>query len=87
MPTERQIRFAKAYIAPPDGTKAAIAAGFSAKTAHVAGCKLLKDPWIAAEIAKGQAKFANKFDIDATTVLGEPASNSSTRSRAEDPPP
>lgn len=71
MPTERMKRFVDAYMADPKGTPAAVAAGYSEKTAHAAATKLLKNPWVAAEIAKRQTKLAKKFEITADNVLQE----------------
>lgn len=44
--------FALAYHHEPNATKAAIKAGYSAKTAQQAGSRLLKDPGVRAELAR-----------------------------------
>ncbi len=41
--SERQQRFVDAYLTNPNATKAAVAAGYSAKTAYSAGGRLLKN--------------------------------------------
>lgn len=48
--------FALAYHQEPNATKAAIKAGYSAKTAQQAGSRLLKDPGVRAELARLSAE-------------------------------
>lgn len=73
--TAQEARFVKAYVIEPNGTKAALAAGFSEKSAHVLACRLLKRVKIQAEIVKAQAKVADvaeqKFEITTETLLAE----------------
>lgn len=71
MPKPSRALFVAAYLVSPNQTEAAIAAGYSEKTAKQQGCRLMKDPWVAAEIAKGQAKLAKKYEITAERVLQE----------------
>ena len=50
--TPKQAMFAAEYLIDLNATRAAIAAGFSAATAHVTGSKLLRNPVVAAAIAE-----------------------------------
>lgn len=53
--TERKKRFVVEYLKRGNATQAAIAAGFSRKTAGAAGSRLLKDVRIATAIATAKA--------------------------------
>lgn len=53
---ERQRRFAEAYAADPNATRAAVAAGYSAKTARSIGAENLTKPDIAEYIKALQAE-------------------------------
>lgn len=57
--TERQRRFADAYLESPNATRAAEAAGYSKKTAYSQGQRLLKNAEIAAFIRERQEQAAN----------------------------
>ena len=57
--TERQRRFADAYLASPNATRAAEAAGYSKKTAYSQGQRLLKNAEIAAFIRERQEQAAS----------------------------
>lgn len=50
-------------------TQAAIRAGYSAKTAHVAGSRLLRNVKVVAKIAKRSQAHAEKLDITAECIL------------------
>ena len=50
--TKKQQKFIQEYVKCFNATKAARKAGYSARSAHVQGCKLLKKPNILAEIDK-----------------------------------
>lgn len=62
---ERYLLFCKAYLAGNEfnATKAAIAAGFSKKTARQAGNRLLTNVDIQAYLKKEMDKLNNKLDI------------------------
>lgn len=64
--------FVAHYLADPErnGTKAAIAAGYSAKTAYSAANRLLKNVEVQALIESKTEKRINKLEIDADYVLG-----------------
>ncbi len=53
--TTKQTDFIKAYLIGNDGKQAAIAAGYSAASAGVECCRLLKNPRIVAELARIKA--------------------------------
>lgn len=67
----KQKRFVAEYLKDLNATQAAIRAGYSAKTASVIGCENLTKPNIAAAIAAGQAKIADKLELTAERVLAE----------------
>lgn len=70
--TPKMTMFVAEYLANGlDAKKAAIAAGYSAKTAESQGCQLLKHPKVSAEIAKVHGKRLAKLDITAEKVLQE----------------
>lgn len=57
---QRHKLFCDAYKILQDGAKAAIEAGFAAKSAKVTACKLLKKPHIKAYLAAANNKQSNK---------------------------
>lgn len=61
--------FLKEYLKHQNGTKAAKAAGYK-DPANVA-CKLLKKPYIIADIKEHRAKIMEKYKIDEERVLKE----------------
>ena len=54
--TPKQAKFVEEYLLDGNGRRAAIAAGYSEKTAHVIANENLNKPYIAELIAKGQEK-------------------------------
>ena len=70
-PTPRQMRFVLEYCVSLNSTSAAIAAGYSEKSAMAQGCQLMKNPKVAAEIAKRMGKVYGKLEINAEKVLNE----------------
>jgi phage terminase small subunit len=68
---QRRTRFIKEYLLDQNATRAAIAAGFSEKTAHVQGCRLLKDAKISAEIEAENAKLNARLDLTVDRVRQE----------------
>jgi len=69
MMTPKKHQFALEYLKDLNATQAAIRAGYSKKTAHSQGPRLLEDVDIRAEIDKANQKRANKADISAQWVL------------------
>jgi phage terminase small subunit len=67
--TEREKRFILAYVKEPNGTKAAIAAGYSPKTAKVQASRLLTRPNVKAELEKWRMKVEEHTEIDSVFVL------------------
>lgn len=63
--------FCREYIKSLDGTSAAIAAGYSQKSACSQGSRLLRNVKISSKIADLQKKQTDKLDITAERVLGE----------------
>lgn len=67
--TQKEQLFIREYLTDENGTRAAIAAGYSQKWAHVAASKLLKKPKVADELAKVRAKLCAELEISAKKVL------------------
>ena len=63
--------FAREYVKDCNGTRAAVAAGFSAKSAHVTATRLLKNAKVQAEIAKLQQKIEQKLDLSVERLFEE----------------
>src|ERR1700723_3409528 len=68
---KRQRIFVKEYLVDSNATRAAIASGYSKKTAHQIGSRLLKHVKVEAELNKLTAKRCEKLEITADRVLGE----------------
>lgn len=66
---ERQLRFCEEYIVDLIGSKAAIRAGYSAKTAHAISCRLLNDVNIAANIDKLRSERSERVKLTADDVI------------------
>lgn len=64
-----QAVFVAEYLVDGNATRAATAAGYSEHTASVTGSKLLRNPKVAAELAKKREKLLGKLEINAQKVL------------------
>ena len=69
--TEKQRLFCLYYIKNFNATQAAIKAGYSPESAHVEGCRLLKNAKVAAEIRRLKGKMQEEIFIDAMDVLSK----------------
>ncbi|MFN7090709.1 MAG: terminase small subunit [Allorhizobium sp.] len=65
----QQLRFVQEYLIDLNATQAATRAGYSAKTAHSQGQRLLKHVDVHAAISEAQYKRAMKTETDAAFVL------------------
>lgn len=65
----RRERFAREYLKDLNGTRAAIAAGYSPATAAQAATRLLKHVQVRAIIGEAQAELAEELGLDAAWVL------------------
>lgn len=70
-PSPKQRRFAIEYAIDHNATQAAIRAGYSERSAHVAAARLLKNDKVAAIIEKEEAKHAKRSQMSADQVLAE----------------
>lgn len=70
---QRRTRFVKEYLKEQNATKAAIAAGYSEKTAGAAGSRLLKDVNISAKIQQKNAEVNRKLDLSVERIRAEVA--------------
>lgn len=72
---ERYAKFVTEYLVSNNATQSAIKAGYSRKTAHVQGFKLLKVPRIAAAIEEGRRQVhqeaAKKLEVTSERVIQE----------------
>src|SRR5882724_1801576 len=69
--TPKQQKFIAEYLIDLNATQAAIRAGYSKKTARFIGHENLTKPDIALEVAKRQAKRADKLEVTAESVVAE----------------
>jgi phage terminase small subunit len=67
----RQQQFIAHYLLTLNATKAALAAGYSRRTAYSQGARLLKNVQIARAIASGQQRQMDTAELSATRVLEE----------------
>lgn len=67
--TERKRAFVAEYLKTRNGTQSAIKAGYSAKTAQQCSSRLLREPVIAAAIAKIQTAAMEKAQVDCGITL------------------
>jgi phage terminase small subunit len=65
----RQRRFVDEYLVSLNATKAAIAAGYSEKTARSLGQRLLTNADISAAIATGQAEISKRTEVTVDYVV------------------
>lgn len=69
--TKKQQIFVAEYLTDLNATKAAISAGYSAKSAESQGAQLLRNPKVSQVIEKKSAKRLEKLEITAEKVLKE----------------
>lgn len=67
----RQSKFIDEYMVDLNATRAAIAAGYSKKTAAQTGWENLRKPQIAGEISQRQKKLSNRLEVTAENVVNE----------------
>jgi len=67
----REERFIALYVENPNGTQAAIAAGYAPKGAHVTASRLLKRAKIKEAIAKRNAEIMAKYDFTPDRIIRE----------------
>ncbi len=69
--TPKAKRFISEYLVDSNATQAAIRAGYSPRSAHVTGCRLLKHPKVATVFARARAKVEKETTLDAAWVIVE----------------
>ncbi len=67
----KQDRFCREYVKDLNGTRAAIAAGYSPRSAHVTASQLLNQPNVKDKLAKLMEGHARTLDLSAEKVLSE----------------
>lgn len=68
---QRRTRFVKEYLIDQNASRAAIAAGYSEKGAHVAGSRMLSNTKVREQIEQENAKTNAKLDISVERVKKE----------------
>lgn len=68
---DKQKRFCQEYVVDLNGTKAAIRAGYSEKSAQVTASRLLNEPIVLHKITELQAELAQRTGITVERVLQE----------------
>lgn len=68
---KRQDRFISEYLIDFNATRAAIAAGYSSKTAAVQGARLLTNANVKAEIEKQQSELSTNLNITKEKIVSE----------------
>src|SRR3954447_19481227 len=68
---DRQARFVAEYLVDLNATRAAIRAGYSARTAYSAGERLLRNVEVGAAIAEAQAARSRRTEVTADRVVLE----------------
>jgi phage terminase small subunit len=71
MLTPKQRRFVDEYLASPNGTQAAIKAGYSAKTARAIASENLRKPEVKAAVERGALERRQQFKIEEARVREE----------------
>jgi len=67
--TPRQRAFVREYLKDFNGKQAAIRAGYAAHSAEVTASKLLRVPKVAAAVAKGGARAADKAEVTVDWIV------------------
>ena len=69
--TAKQRRFVDEYLVDFNVTQAAIRAGYSKRSAHVTGAETLRNPKVAAEIARRQRDLQVRTEVSQDRVVRE----------------
>lgn len=69
--TKKQQIFVREYVVDFNGTRAAVSAGYSKKTAEAAASRLLRNVKVRAAIDGDTAERCEKLGLEADSVLGE----------------
>lgn len=69
--TPKQTRFVAEYLIDLNATEAARRCGYSLKTAHAQGPRLLANAEVAKAVAQGKSRQLNTADLSASRVLEE----------------
>lgn len=60
---ERMEKFCQSYLITKNATQSAIAAGYSERSAHNQGWRLLKEPQIVERLAELESEYNTDFDV------------------------
>lgn len=80
----KQKRFVEEYLKDLNATQAAIRAGYSKKTAHSQGPRLLDHVGVSEAIQKGQKKLSEKAEISVAWVIEQLQNNHIKANVSED---
>ncbi len=67
----RRAKFVNEYLLDFNGSRAARAAGYSVKSAHVAASRMLRNDKVIAAIALKTAVLANQYELNKYNVINE----------------
>ncbi|MCZ6730941.1 MAG: terminase small subunit [Gammaproteobacteria bacterium] len=67
--TPKQERFCHEYLVDLNATQAAIRAGYAENSAHVTGCRLLRNNKVSEAIAAGKAELAERAGVSQDWVI------------------
>ena len=81
--TPKQDRFVQEYVIDLNATQAAIRAGYAKGSAHVAGCRLLMNDKVTAQIQLGCNAKAKELNVDAQWVIEKLVANHDRAMQAE----
>jgi phage terminase small subunit len=73
--TDKQQAFITEYMVDRNASAAAVRAGYSARSSDSRGCRLLKEPHIAAEVARLTKEREQRTEINAEYVMAELRTN------------
>jgi phage terminase small subunit len=65
----KQLAFVEQYVLDHNAARAARAAGYSAASAHVTGCRLLRVPKVAEAIREREEVAARRLELDRQKVI------------------
>jgi phage terminase small subunit len=69
--SEKRAVFVREYLVDRNGTRAAIAAGYTPRSASVTSCRLLKNAKVQAEVSQATEQRLERLEVTADAVIQE----------------
>jgi phage terminase small subunit len=69
--TDKRKAFVDEYLKDSNATQAAVRAGYSAKSASIIGCRLLKEPQVSAALASARDKVSRRNELSVDEIVAE----------------